>query len=398
MSFICTLDKDPIKLKLKRDRTRNIKQGFPWIYADCFVELPPAPAGTRAMVKDRDGSLLAFGMYDPNSPLAVRVIAVEEERLDDALIEQRLERALALRRRLFGHDTNGFRLLNGEGDGLPGLVCDVYANHAVIRLDGAGPTAFWNLQSIAEWLTRRAGVSVVYFKPRSDENSEGRVLIGTIRSPEVEFLENGARFKADIVRGQKSGFFLDQRDNRARFGALARDRSVLNICGYTGGFSIYAGRGGARDVTTVDIAKPAIAAAEANWALNDLPVARHQGVAADAFDFFADARKTERRWDLIVVDPPSFAPAERHVPKARESYQALFTAALQSAAQYGVVALSSCSSHIPSAMFMEICESAVSKARRRASVLGMYGQPEDHPFPLACSELQYLKFVLLQLR
>ncbi len=395
MSFFNAVVTNTIKLKLKRDRTRSLKQGYPWIYADCFEELPPAPAGSRVMVRDRDGSLLAFGMYDCNSPLAVRVLALERERLDDDLIAKRLAAALNHRRRLFDKTTTGFRLVNGEGDGLPGLVCDVYGSTAVIKLDGPGPSGFWSCDGIAEWLTKNAAVSVVYHKPRSDEDSAGKFVRGAPSSSVVEFSENGARFSADIVKGQKTGFFLDQRDNRRRFGKLASGRSVLNICGYTGGFSVYAGLGQARDVTTVDIAKPAIDASNENWALNGLPAENHTGVVADAFDFFSHAEKESRQWNAIVVDPPSFAASERLVEKARDSYQALFTSALKACASDGIVALSSCSSHISPAMFLEICETSVSRARRRARVLGIYGQPEDHPFPLACTELQYLKFVML---
>jgi 23S rRNA (cytosine1962-C5)-methyltransferase len=200
------------------------------------------------------------------------------------------------------------------------------------------------------------------------------------------------------VHGQKTGFFFDQRDNRARIGALAGGRSVLNLFAYTGGFSVYAGAAGARDVTSVDLAKPAMDEAERNWLLNDLPPSRHHTAAADVFRFLEDARAAKRTWELVIVDPPSFAPAERHVPKAIASYQALFAAALQVLAPGGIVAFSSCSSHVPLPTFFELTEAAVSKARRRAVVLGVHGQPADHPFPLACTELQYLKFVLLQVR
>jgi 23S rRNA (cytosine1962-C5)-methyltransferase len=400
--FFLDTGADSVKLKLKRDRTRALKQGYPWIFADSLVELPRAPAGSRAMVRDRDGSLIAFGFYDPESPLAFRVVALERERLDDALIEKRLADAVALRRRLFDDTTTGFRLINGEGDALPGLVCDVYSNYAVFRLDGAGPRGFWNLAGVFEWLRAalsRDGLPLEggYYKPRHDDPDAGQWFGHPLASSTVTFLENRAVFKADIVRGQKSGFFLDQRDNRARLGALSRDAKVLNVCGYTGGFSVAAGRGGAEHVTTVDIASPAIAAAAENWALNDLPSAKHEGVVADAFEFFVEAERAARKWDLIVVDPPSFASAERMVPQARESYQNLFAAALKRVNSGGIAALSSCSSHISPEMFFEICEVSVSRAKLRARVLGVYGQPEDHPFPLACRELQYLKFLMLRL-
>ncbi len=173
---------------------------------------------------------------------------------------------------------------------------------------------------------------------------------------------------------------------------------MLNLFAYTGGFSIYAGVSGAKHVTSVDLAKPAMEDAQVNWRLNELPTQSHETVAADVSEFLDQARATKRLWDLVIVDPPSFAPAARHVEKATSSYQMLFASALGVVAAGGIIALSSCSSHISSEMFFEITEAAASRARRRATVLGVYGQPADHPFPLVCRELQYLKFILLQVR
>ncbi|MEO6434964.1 MAG: class I SAM-dependent rRNA methyltransferase [Tepidisphaeraceae bacterium] len=398
MSFITADPHKPVRLKLIRDRTRTLKQGYPWIYRDWLEELPPAPAGSRAMVRDKDGSLLAFGMYDPTGPLAVRVCALERERLDDELILSRLEAALTLRQSLFDERTTGFRLLNGEGDGLPGLTCDLYDKHAVLKLDGDAPAAFWNVETLADWLMERLAVTDVFLKFRSDATSRGRAVRGTMPAEPIRFLENGKHFQADLVQGQKTGFFFDQRDNRARIGELAKGRSVLNLFAYTGGFSVYAGCNGATEVTSVDLAKPAMEEAQRNWRLNGLADALHHISASDVFEFLEEAKAAKRSWDLIIVDPPSFAPAERHVAKALASYQALFTSALHVLTPGGIVALSSCSSHVSPQEFAEVTELATSKARRRATVLGVYGQPADHPFPLVCRELQYLKFLLLQVR
>lgn len=397
MGFIQKNSDSPVRLKLKRDRTRILKQGFPWIYHDWLEELPPARAGTRALVKDRDGSLVAFGFYDSQSPLAVRVCALEQERLGDELIAERLAAAKELRFAQLDTDTTGYRLLNGEGDGLPGLVCDLYGRHAVLKLDGAGPAGFWDLEGVTEWLQRELKVRSVFLKHRAGGSERGEVILGQAPSDRVEFLENGIRFRADIIRGQKTGFFFDQRDNRARIKTWARDKSVLNLFAYTGGFSVYAGLGGASAVTTVDLAKPAVEDARENWAINNLPEEVHTAVAADAFEFLEQAKQQKQCWELVVVDPPSFAPAEKHVEKATESYINLFAAALQVTASRAVVALSSCSSHISPVQFAEICQLACSRARKRARIVGVYGQPGDHPFPLACPELQYLKFNVLKL-
>lgn len=398
MSFIQTDGREPVRLKLARERTRTLKQGYPWIYRDWLKELPPSPIGSRALVRDKEGTLLAFGMYDPTGPLAVRVCALEREKLDDELILGKLEAALELRRTLFDERTNGYRLLNGEGDGLPGLTCDLYAGQAVLKLDGDAPSAFWNVEAVADWLIQRLSISDVFLKFRSDAKTRGRAVRGAAPAEVIHFVENGKQFRANVVEGQKTGFFFDQRDNRARVGELARGRSVLNLFAYTGGFSVYAGINGARDVTSVDLAKPAIEEARGNWRINGLPDETHHTVAADVFQFLEEARAAGRLWDLVIVDPPSFAPAARHVEKAIGSYQTLFASALQVLAPGGIAALSSCSSHVTAQMFFELTEVAVSKARRRATVLGVYGQPADHPFPLVCRELQYLKFLLLQVR
>jgi 23S rRNA (cytosine1962-C5)-methyltransferase len=398
MKSFLTDPNEPVRLKLARDRTRTLKQGYPWIYRDWLKELPPAPVGSRAMVRDKDGALLAFGMYDPTGPLAVRVCALEREKLDDDFVHAKFEAALELRRTLLNDRTTGFRLLNGEGDGLPGLTCDLYGHHAVLKLDGDAPAAFWNVDAVADWLAERLAIRDVFLKYRSDAKTRGRAVRGAVPAEPVRFIENGLHFQANLVEGQKTGFFFDQRDNRARIGALAKGRSVLNLFAYTGGFSIYAGVNGATEVTSVDLAKPAMEEARRNWALNGLPESVHQTSASDVFQFLEAARAAKRVWDVVVVDPPSFAPAQRHVEKALASYQSLFTSALQVVAPGGFVALSSCSSHISPEMFFEVSEVAMSKSRRRGTVLGVYGQPADHPFPLVCRELQYLKFLLLQVR
>ena len=397
MQFILTANSDPVRLKLVRDRTRMLKQGWPWVYRDWLAETPNAPAGSRVVLHDKDNSIVGFGMYDPTGPLAVRMCAAGE-RLNDDLILARLDTALSLRRALFDERTTGYRLVAGEGDGLPGLTCDLYADHAVLKLDGDAPAGFWNVEAIADWLAERLSITNVFLKYRSDAKTRGRPVRGPMPTEPVQFVENGVRFQADLIQGQKTGFFFDQRESRARIGQLAHGRNVLNLFAYTGGFSIYAGMNGAADVTSVDLAKPAMEEADRNWALNDLPPDRHHAIAADAFEFLEQSKAQKRTWDLIVVDPPSFAPAERHVVKATASYQSLFTAALNVLSPGGIIALSSCSSHISQAMFYEICETAVSKARRQATILGVHGQPADHPFPLICRELQYLKFILLRVR
>lgn len=386
----------PVHLVLKNDRVPSIRKGHPWIYRDVLQSLPDAPAGSLAVLKDKSGQILAKGFYDPGSPLAFRVCALTQ-RLDSDLIEQRIVSAWQLRKRLFSSETNAYRLINGEGDGLPGLVCDIYDSTAVIKFDGNGPAGFYSANAFATWLTENLNADVCFLKLRSNEDTRGHALAGEIPSKPVVVLENGVKFFVDVVNGQKTGFFLDQRDNRQRIVPFARSSKVLNLFGYTGGFSVFAGLAGALEVTTVDIAKAALKSADDNWRLNGLQPSRHHIECSDCFDFLRQAVSAKLAWDLVIVDPPSFAPNQQSVDRAKSSYERLFTMAAMVTTPGGVLALSSCSSHIGSAVFSNVCESAIGKARRHAAVVGVHGQPADHPYPMACEELRYLKFSLYRL-
>jgi 23S rRNA (cytosine1962-C5)-methyltransferase len=384
-----------VSLTLSRDLVRSLKRGDPWIFADALTGRPPAPAGSMAVLHDGRGRPVAAGLYDPAPSLCFRACTVEDGlALDDAWAGGRLARALALRKALLGPETTGYRLLNGEGDGVPGLVCDVYAETAVLRLDGDGPAGFWNAPEIARWLAQAAGVTTVIERARGGDG--GRALLGAPPAEPVTFLENGVWFTTDVLRGQKTGFFLDQRENRERVRHLARGRRVLNLFGYTGGFSVQAGLGGAEQVTTVDLANPAIEAAQAHWQLNGLPHRGHEAVAGDVFTFLEDAARAGRRWDLVIADPPSFAPNQASVPQARAAYRRLIAAASAATEPDGLLAAASCSSHIAAPEFLDLCEEGVGAARRRAAVLAVHGQPFDHPSPLALPQFRYLKFVLLR--
>lgn len=396
MPLLRRSDAEPVALRLSRDLVRTIKRGHPWVYAEALRQLPAAPPGTSAILLDqRKGQEIARGLYDPRSPLALRVCSTDGQPLDDRWAERRLARALALRERFVTPETTGVRLAHGEGDGVPGLVVDRYGDVLVLKLDGPGPEGFWDAEGLADWLLQRTGATGVVGR-RRERGAESVVLAGKLADPLVHFQENGLRYTADVLHGQKTGFFLDQRDNRHFVRGWSRGLSVLNLFSYTGGFSIAAGMGGATQVTSVDLAAPAIAAAEDHWRLNGLPEGAHEAVAADAFEFLESAREERRRWDLVIVDPPSFAPSQETVVRAAAAYQKLISAAVRVTTNGGFVAAASCSSHISEAHFIEICEEAVSEARRQARVVTVRSQPADHPWPLALPEFRYLKFVMLQ--
>ncbi len=397
MHLITPYKQPIVKLKLTRDLVRTIKRGHPWVFAEALRQQHKVEPGTHALLLDhKKGREVAKGYYHPHSPLAFRVCSLDTaDQLNDAWAEKRMDQALLLRQSLFDHQTTGFRLFNGEGDGLPGLICDIYDKTAVIQLDGLAASNFWHVSGIAKWLTTTLALKTVYLKGQSRRKAPSQLLTGE-NPTSTYFLENGVRFTANIIDGQKTGFFLDQRDNRQQIRMIAKNRRVLNLFGYTGGFSVYAGLGGARHVITVDVARPALKTAEYHWQLNELPEASHQIIKADVFDFLAEAARKKDLWDLIIVDPPSFTSAKESVKKATAAYQNLIAAAATVTSPGGFLAVASCSSHIDMPAFLDICEAAISKARRRATLLQLNQQPPDHPTPLPFSEFRYLKFVLMR--
>jgi 23S rRNA (cytosine1962-C5)-methyltransferase len=366
------------------------------VFADALRERPAAPRGSLARLHGTNGRPLAWGIYDPESPLAFRCLVPETERPDDVWVGGRLDRALALRTAtgVATADTTGYRAVHGEGDGLPGVVCDRYGDTAVIRLDGPAIAAFWDVPALAEQLARGLGVTRVVERERGRGESKCRLILGEPHAGPLPFVERGMRFESDPIHGHKTGFYLDQRDNRQRVRALARGRRVLNGCAYTGGFSVAAGLGGAAQVTSLDSAGPALVVADRHWRANGLDPSRHQTVESDVFAFLDAAKE---RWDLVVLDPPSFAPSQRALPQALGAYERLYAGGARVTTPGGLLVLCSCSSHVGREAFLEVVERAVAKAHRRATLLELTGQPPDHPAPLVAPELCYLKCVFLAL-
>ena len=389
----------PVRLKLGKNLTKTIKRGHAWVYADALLDTPPAQPGTPAILLDKRGRKeIGRGYYDPANPIALRICTTQPGvRMDDRWAANQLRQAVQLRQGLFApYDrTNAFRLINGAGDGLPGLVCDVYGQAAIFAPDGEGPENFYNLEAIGRWLQDALDIQYIFVKSRQSATTQQ--ILGPELPQPVYFLENGIQFTADLLSGQKTGFFLDQRDNRQRITAFAKDKTVLNLFGYTGGFSVYAGLSGAEHVTTLDTATPALEAASQHWLLNGLPKGKHETSSLDAFDYLEQAAKSGRTWELVILDPPSFASSEKDVQQAVKAYTHLITLGAGVTTPDGILAAASCSSHIPQDLFMEIIEESISRARRKATLLGIHGQPPDHPAPLVMSELRYLKFVLMRL-
>lgn len=400
-----------IRLALKKDLTRSIKQGHAWLYSDA-VNSPPAPTGSVALLSDRKGDTIAAGIYCSKHPITLRVCTTNPPfQVNDGWFIQRICSAIELRKSIFEPQptchqaassrvnsirTTGYRLVNGEGDGLPGLIIDRYDRTAVIKLDGGAPEEFYQPQQIACWLVDQLGLETVVYRARG-RGTVGTTLIGDQPQGPVPFLENGMRFTADILSGQKTGFFLDQRDNRELVRNLAANRRVLNLFSFSGGFSVAAGMGGANAVTSVDIAPQAIAACQEHWRINELDDYIHTAEIADCFDWLEQAVRKEERWDMIICDPPSFSPSQQTRQSALSAYSKLAQWTCQLVEPGGLLALASCSSHVTAMEFTQANLNGFGRARRLAKLLNQRCLPPDHPTPLAMPELRYLKFQLFQL-
>jgi len=383
-------------IQLAKPLRDRILAGHPWVYDRAVAPLPHDVApGDVIAIADAEGEV-ALAFADPESPIRARILAPPGTRLDAAWAAGRAASAAARRTRdplLAG--CTGRRLVHGEGDACPGLVVDLYDTTAVVVFDGRAAAGFWRprLDDVLAGLSH-GGATIAHAWLRGERRrtagagSAGEAVRG---DPPAELVidEDDARFVVDVRAGQKTGFFLDQRDNRRMIRRHAAAQTVLNLFAYTGGFSIHAALGGATRVTSVDIAPPAIAGFEHNLALSGLPAAAHERVASDAFDFLARAAKQHRRWDLVIVDPPSFAPSERARPAALAAYRRLAAAALAVTEPTGRFALASCSSHVTEADLLEQV-AGLAPLRLRAAT----GAASDHPVLPAFPEGRYLKFLL----
>lgn len=358
-------------------------------------------------IADEGGESVGSGVFDPVSPIAARVWSLElGERLDAALFRARLERAIAVRRRLFADGTTtAYRVLNGEGDRTPAFVIDRYGDVAVLRIDGdAAREVAGDLLRDVEGPLRELGIeSFLERTSRRGRPPELRPRFGSLRE-RVEVAEHGVPFVVDLARGQKTGAFLDQRDNRRRIGELVARRvkqappgqpvRVLNLFSYTGGFSLHAARAGAT-VTSVDVAMAAHATAEESFRLAGVDPRAHAFVTADCFAWLEAAAKRGERWDVVISDPPSFAPSERAKPKALSAYRALHRACASVLAEGGTLVAASCSSHVTAEELAGTLDDAA-LGRADLRLLEVFGAPADHPTLPAFPEGRYLKLAILE--
>lgn len=385
-----------VTAQLRRPLEDALRRGHPWLWREALHPFR-AEAGAVVTVVDGRGRFVARGLFDGEGPLAVRVFTTRDEALDERLARARVESAGQLRDRVVPPDTDAWRLLHGEGDRLPGVVCDVYGAYAVLATDGEGAAAWADVWASAlEPALRSRGVTTLLLRKGRGPERTVEALWGAAPEETVVVRERGMLLRVDLVRGQKTGLFLDQREARARVRGLSRGLRVLNLYGYTGGFSVAAGLGGATQVTTVDLSAPALELAARTWFENGLDPALHRGVAEDVPRYLAEVARKGQRFDLVIADPPSFAPNEESLAGALRSYQTLHAAATALVAPGGMYLAGSCSSHVSMAAFQETLRDAMGRAGRAMQVLDAWGAPADHPQVLGFPEGAYLKDVLLR--
>ena len=376
-----------LKVKLQRDLRKNLLRGHPWVYQQAIIP-PKADKAQLCEVIDKKNQSVGWAIYDPHSPLALRMMSLAKKPPNKNYWASLFQKAYQQRESLRSDETQAYRLFNGEGDRLPGLGCDVYHKTAVIQFDGQGPFEFWDQDFIASWLLETTACDQVIFKPRYSDNKDPRFWGRPDVTEVTNIKENGLTFLVNILEGQKTGFFLDQRDNRQYVKQISKGLSTLNLFSYSGGFSIYAGAGGANSVTSVDLSQGALDLAQQAWEKNNLSQGQHETISTDVFDFLESEKRT---WDLVIVDPPSMTHSEKQKDKAIQSYIELFAQSIKRTKSH--ICFSSCSSHISFNDFLMIIDEAMSKARKNGRTLRISGQGADHPIPHSCREFRYLKFV-----
>jgi 23S rRNA (cytosine1962-C5)-methyltransferase len=391
-----------LALRVTPAAERAIRQGHPWLYDQSIHEQSPAgQSGDLAVIFDRKRRFLAIGLYDPDSPLRVRLLQHNQPAtINQDWFAQRLAAAVTRRAPLLATDTTAYRLVHGENDQLPGLVVDRYHHSLVLRLDTAAWIPHFDdvlpaLLSLApaERLVLRLSRAIQPAVAEHHALHDGQVIWGQPLTGPVLFRENSLTFEADLAEGQKTGFFLDQRENRAQVETLAAGRRVLNVFAYTGGFSLYAARGGAATIDSLDLSRPALAAAERNFAHNQhhpaIAAARHTTIAGDAFAVMAQLVNQGRTYDLIIIDPPSFARNQSELPGALAAYGRLARAGLSLLSPGGTLVIASCSSRVPAEQFFQTIHQAARTTGRPLHELQRTYHPLDHP--ITFPEGAYLK-------
>lgn len=393
-----------VKVPVKAGLGRHLRAGHPWVFRKAIEAAPRVPAGSVVDLVD-GGRFVARGYWDPLSAIAVRVLTTDPgERIDAAFFTRRVERAVASRRQLIDFTgTNAYRVIHGEGDGLPGVIVDLYDGWAVLKLYSAGLTPHRPLivEALKAALPGLKGVVGRDEVGRDDadvdaERGVGKMLWGPAAPKPLTIEERGARFLVDVYAGQKTGFFLDQRENRYLLRRISRGLEVLNCFCFSGGFSVNAALGGATRVFSVDQDEDAIALARENFTLNGLPASQHDFLAADVFELLDSFKREGRRFDLVILDPPAFAKSQKAVEGAIAGYASLNRQALAVLKAGGILCTASCSARVSAEAFFDAVKEGAYNAGVDLTLVEERYQPPDHPIRLQFKEGRYLKFYVLR--
>jgi len=380
-------------VRVTPDARRQIVAGHPWVFNESITSISHRGAvGDLAVIFDNDRNFVAIGLWDPSSPIRIRVLHHGKPvTIDGAFWRRQINEALE-RRAVIGDDTDGYRVINGENDGFPGLVLDRYADTLVVKL--YSPTWIPHLRALVEAIGEVLASSALILRmartmaeQRLFGLTEGLALIGETPTEPVLFHENGLVFEADVVHGQKTGHFLDQRDNRALVGSMSAGMRVLDVFAATGGFGIYAAAGGATRVTSVDQSAPTLAVAERNFAHNaSLPNVRHcehDVMIGDAYEVMDRLIQRRKHYDIVVVDPPAFAQRKTNVDRALHAYGQLTQRAVQLTRPDGLLVQASCSSRVTEEQFHATLRSSAQRIGFDLVELRRTGHAPDHPVTFA---------------
>ena len=377
---------------------RALKSGHPWLFDGAIAKIKgEGAAGDLAVIFSfKKNKFIGVGLYDPDSPIRIRVLHQgSPAKIDAAFFRARTQDAKKGRETLLLTDTNGYRLLHGENDGFPGLVVDVYAGVAVIKV--YSPVWFPWLAELVPVIVEAAAAKTAVFRcarnvakaAAARGYADGQVIHGTLENEDIVFREHGLSFVANVVRGHKTGFFLDHRANRKRVGELAGGQDVLDVFSYAGGFSVHALGGGARRVVSLDISAPALAQARRNAALNFGEDIRHETLAEDAFVALECLAHKGDAFGIVIVDPPSFAKRDKEIPGALDAYRRINKLAVPLVAPGGILLAASCSARVSAEDFFRVVEGVLKASGRKFTLLEKTAHDADHP--IGFREGAYLK-------
>ncbi|WP_456437562.1 class I SAM-dependent rRNA methyltransferase [Psychroserpens sp.] len=403
-SITTNLQPKRLAVKLTAKGENYVQDGHPWVFSDSIVKInDSAQTGDLAIIfGKRANKMIGIGLYDANSPIRIKMIYSDTAsvNIDDSFFHNKIQQAYQKRIPLLKTKTNSYRLLFGENDGFPSLIADVYAKVLVVKLYSEIWLPF--LETILESLLQTSKCKTLVIRlsrglqnSKSHELKDGDVVFGTLENEEVQFIEHGIQFSANVIKGHKTGYFLDHRENRRQVGLLSKNKTVLDVFSYAGGFSVHALANGAKEVTSLDISEQALEIALQNGKLNPYS-GTHNTLAGDAFKILEELVSENIQFDVVVIDPPSFAKQQTEVSLAKKKYAQLAELGVNLTAKCGILVLASCSSRVTATAFYDINAQTLQKHQRPFSIEQKTQHDIDHPigFPegayLKCAYYRFL--------